>query len=291
MAFIMGIYEELLAAIKSFNVQTVRLLFRFRFREFFSVVPWRFLLALGGGIGAAVFSLAHLVSWLLEHQTVLLFSFFFGLILASILAIGFTIRWSPPRIVSVVGGTFFAWWIVGLVPLSMPHDPLTLFLSGMTAIMAMILPGISGSFILLILGQYEHILNAVKALDIMTILPTALGAVVGIAGFVRVLSWLLKRWHQVTVAALVGFMIGSLRRIWPWKQTMETMVDRHGEVVPLLQRNILPDFSSAQFWIAVVLCIAGFVVVSLLDHAQSRANPLFCLFKQRSRDKDIAAAE
>jgi putative membrane protein len=165
----------------------------------------------------------------------------------------------------------------------MPHDPLTLFLSGMVAIVAMILPGISGSFILLILGQYDHILNAVKSLDIVTIFPVGVGAVVGLMGFSRILSWLLQKYEQATIATLVGFMIGSLWKIWPWKDVLQTHVDRHGEVVPLVERNILPNFASSEFLIAFVLCVAGFLLVCFIDHLQSHSNPVFRLFKPGRR--------
>jgi putative membrane protein len=155
----------------------------------------------------------------------------------------------------------------------MPHDPVTLFLSATVAITAMILPGISGSFILLILGQYAHVLSAVKTFDIVTLLPFGFGIVVGITGFARVLSWLLHHHHQMTITLLVGFMIGSLRKIWPFKETLETGLDRHGEVVPILQRNVLPDVASGTFWISLALCVAGFVLIVGLDRLREDKSP------------------
>jgi putative membrane protein len=283
MAFILGIYEELLNAIKSFNLEVIKLVLQLRIKEALDRVPWRFLLALGAGILTAIFSLAQALSWTLEHQPVLLFAFFFGLILASILSIGAKLRWSLSTLVALGIGTVVAYMLVGLVPLDMPHDPLTLFLSGMVAIMAMILPGISGAFILLILGQYEFVLRAVTTFDIVTILSVALGAVVGLMGFARVLSWMLRHYEQVTVAVLVGFMAGSLRRIWPWKITLETMVDRHGDEIPIRVVNVLPDVTSGQFWVALALCVFGFVLISVLDHLQSRANPFVLLLGRSSR--------
>ena len=289
MAFIMGVYEELLDAIKSFNLTLAKLIAQFQIKAALNHVPWRFLLTLGSGILLAVFTLASSLSWLLEHQPVYLFSFFFGLILASILAIGVNMKWTPLTLVMLLVGTAVAYLIVGLVPVSMPNDPLTLFLSGAVAIMAMILPGISGSFILLILGQYTFILNAVKTFDLVSVLSVALGCVVGIIGFARVLSWLLKHYEQATIAVLVGFMVGSLRKIWPWKITLETMVDRHGELVPIREANVLPNFGSAEFLIAVALCLIGFVLISFIDHQQTKSNPLF---RGRNRGNvDIAAAK
>lgn len=281
MAFILGIYEELLDAIKSFDARLVQLLAKRKIREALAHVPWRFLLVLLFGIGTAVLSLAHLISWLLEYQRVSLFAFFFGLILASIVAIGAVVRWSPTAIGMFIIGTALALVVVNLVPLDMPHDALTLFLSGMVAIVAMILPGISGSFILLILGQYDHILNAVKSYDVFTIAIVGVGAVVGIMGFSRVLSWLLKRYHQATIATLVGFMAGSLWKIWPWKVVVESRIDRHGEEIPLIERNILPVFTSGEFLLALGLCLVGFLLVCLIDHLQSRSNPVMRLFWRR----------
>ncbi|NJN66731.1 MAG: DUF368 domain-containing protein [Chloroflexaceae bacterium] len=279
MAFILGIYEDLLNAIKSFDVRLVKMVARLKVREALDHVPWQFLVTLLLGIGSAVVTLAHLVHWMMtdQYRYILLFAFFFGLILASILAIGVTIPWSLRTMASLVVGTVVAFIIVNMVPLDMPHDPLTLFLSGMIAIMAMILPGISGSFILLILGQYEYLLRAVKQLDIFPLIFAGMGTVVGIIGFSRVLSWLLKHYHQATIAALVGFMVGSLWKIWPWKEFLGTRLDRHGDIELMLGGNILPNVLTAGFWLALLLCLVGFVLVCFLDHLLSGANPVFRL--------------
>ncbi len=273
MAFIMGVYQELIDAIKSFDLEVVKLLLRFRLKEASERVPWRFLIALLSGIGLAIVTLAGVLTWLLEHHPTYLYAFFFGLVLASIVAIGAHIHWSGAAVATLAAGTAIAWWVVGLVPLQMPHDPLTIFLSATVAITAMILPGISGSFILLILGQYAYVLNAVKSLDVVTLLPFGAGIVVGITGFARILSWLLHHYHQLTITLLVGFMIGSLRKIWPFKETLETMVDRHGDGVPVLGRNVLPDFGAGPFWISLGLCVLGFVLIRLLDRLQGETNP------------------
>lgn len=287
MAFILGIYDRLLAAIKSFDLQLVRLLLKGRVREAIAQIPWAFLIPLGLGLATAILSMARVMRYLLENQPVYLFSFFFGLIIASIIAVGVTMRWSLTSGLALVLGTIAAFLIVGLVPLSMPNDPLTLFLSSIVAIMAMILPGISGSFILLILGQYAYVLNAVSDFNLLAIIPVILGAVVGLLGFARLLSWLLKYYHNVTVAVLVGFMVGSLRKIWPWKEVIETMIDRHGEVVPMRERNILPDFASPEPWVALGLALLGFLLLSFIDHLQTGANPI-CrpLLGRRAADPD-----
>ncbi len=273
MAFIMGVYQELIDAIKAFDLGVVKLLLRFKLRAAAERVPWRFLVALGSGVGAAILALAGILSWLLDHHPILLYAFFFGLVLASIVAIGSHIHWSPGAVATLAAGTALAYWIVGLVPVQMPHDPLTLFLSATVAISAMILPGISGSFILLILGQYAYVLNAIKTLDVVTLLPFGAGMIVGITGFARILSWLLHHHHQKTITLLVGFMIGSLRKIWPFKETLETGLDRHGEVVPILERNVLPDAASGAFWISLALAVVGFVLIRFLDSLRDERNP------------------
>ncbi|MFN4294744.1 MAG: DUF368 domain-containing protein [Thermoflexales bacterium] len=274
MAFIMGIYEHLLSAIKAFNLQVLRLLGRGRWRAALSSIPWGFLIPLGAGIGAAALGMARVMRYLLEYQTVYLFAFFFGLIVASIIAVGATVKWSRGAATALLGGAIAAYFIVGLVPLKMPHDPITLFFSGAVAIMAMILPGISGSFILLILGQYAYVLDAVADLNPLPVIPVALGAVVGLAGFVRLLSWLLRNYHDIAVAALMGFMVGSLRKIWPWKEVVETALDRHGKAIPIREQNILPDIAAPEFWLALIIAIIGFFLLNAIDHLQTGTNPV-----------------
>lgn len=291
MAFILGIYEELINAIKSFNIQALKLALGRKFGALLDHIPWRFLLVLGAGLGSAVFGLAHLMAFLLENERVYLFAFFFGLILASIFAVSAHVRWAPGTIAALLIGSVSAYILVGMVPLDMPNDPLTLFLSGMVAIMAMILPGISGSFILLILGQYEFILDAVRSLDLVTVAIVGSGAVIGLTVFSRVLSWLLKHYGQTTIAVLIGFMIGSLRVIWPWKQVLETRVASDGEIVPIRQINVLPAFAGSEFWVALALCLAGIVLVSVLDHQQSGSNPLMRFFGGSWRRSTVATAD
>jgi putative membrane protein len=288
MAFILGVYEDLLRGIKSFDLTLLRLLLRRDIKGALDHVPWRFLLTLGLGLGSAVLLLANIISWLLVNQREYLFAFFFGLVLASIVAIGARLRWAAMTGGMLVLGAIVALFIVIQIPLTMPHDPLTLFLSSAIAIVAMILPGISGSFILLILGQYETVLNAIRELDIITLLPVAAGSVVGLLSFARLLSWLLKRYEQGTIATLVGFMIGSLWEIWPWKEVLEWRVDSHGDRVPLVAANVLPDFGAPPFWIAFGLCVVGFLLVSLLDHLQSKNNPVIRLGRSR---RPVATAE
>lgn len=266
MAFIMGVYRELIEAIKSFNIELLQKAVKLDVRGVLDHVPWKFLACIGGGVTLAIVSLVHFISWAMEHHEAYLYSVFFGLVAASILIVARELKWTVCAAISLLLGSGFAWWIVGLVPAEMNHTPLILFGSGMVAITAMILPGISGSFILLVLGQYTYVINAVKNLDILTVGSVAAGCAVGIIGFSRILSYLLDRHYQVTVAVLVGFMFGSLRKIWPFKNVLETMEDRHGELIPIRFENILPDFNDNASWISLMLALVGAGLILVLHH-------------------------
>ena len=267
MAFIMGIYEELVDALKAFNWRLLLMLVRLRFRDAVAAVPWRFLVVLGAGIAVSLLVLAGPIGWLLDRYPVPLFAFFLGLVLASIVTVAARIRWSVTAVVCLLLGAGAAYWLVGLVPTVMPHDAVTLFLSGMAAATAMILPGISGSFILLILGQYEFVIDAVRDRDFLAILPLAKGIVCGIMPFVRILSWLLRRHYQITIALLIGFMAGSLRKVWPFK----AVVSGHAEPPALYQVNVMPEIDDT-FWLALGLCVLGFLLVFGLNRmARARA--------------------
>lgn len=274
MAFILGIYDELLASIKSFNLAMLKLVLRCRFKEALEHVNWKFLLALGTGLGGTLISLAHLITWLLDHHPVPLFAFFFGLVLASIVSVSTHVKWNAAMVATCALGAYAAYAIVRLVPMAMPNDPLTLFWTAAIAIMAMILPGISGSFLLFILGQYRFIMEAVKRLDVLTLLPAMLGMACGIMVFSRILTWLLNHYRRITITLLVGFMIGSLWKIWPFRQVLETTVNDKGQIMPIRETVIWPDVSTGRFWLSLGLCVAGFVIITVLDNLQSRANPL-----------------
>ena len=280
MAFILGVYENLIDAIKSFNLDALRLALGLKVGELLDHVSFRFLLALGLGLASAVLLLSSFLSTTMDDANgrVLLFSFFFGLVLASILTIGVKVNWSGSAVATFVVGAVAAFIIVNIVPADADHSAPTLFVSGMIAITAMILPGISGSFMLLIMGQYDYVLTAVSNRDLPPVIVVGLGAVVGIIAFSRVLSYLLKHYYNLTVALLVGFMAGSLWKIYPWKACLESDIDRHGDFRCLAEQNIAPDVSSDTFTVAIVLLVAGFLLVNLLDHLQSKDNPIFRLF-------------
>jgi putative membrane protein len=276
MAFILGVYETLINAIKSFNVDAIRLAINFKIKELLEHVSFKFLVALGLGLLTAVVLLAGFLSDTMEdpHGKIFLFAFFFGLVLASIITVGAKVKWSIITALSFVIGAVVAFVIVNVVPTEGEHTPLILFVSGMIAITAMILPGISGSFMLLIMGQYDYILTSVSERDLPPIITVGLGAVVGIILFSRVLSYLLARFYDITVAVLVGFMAGSLWKIYPWKECLADDLDRHGDFRCLAEQNILPD-ASTDFALAIGLLIIGFLLVNFLDHLQSNENPVF----------------
>jgi putative membrane protein len=235
-------------------------------------VAWQFLTSLGLGVFAAIFTLAGLISWLMTEHPVLLNAFFFGLIAGSVWVIAKAIkRWSVGIVVGIVVSAIAAYALFGMVPISTPTHPLFLFLCGVIAICAMILPGISGSFILLVLGKYEYVIHAVKDRDLVTLVIFASGCLVGILSFVRVVSWCLKRYHNQTIAILTGFVIGALRKIWPWKETLSTHVDRHGAVVPLEQINVWPAEMNAQLGFALILIVTGVVLALQLSQEPSQS--------------------
>ncbi len=272
MAFILGIYEELINSIRAIaNPAVIKHLLSFKIKDALDLLPWKFLAAVGVGILLAIFSLAKFLEWMLINHPALLWSFFFGLVLASIYTVSKRINpWGVTTFVSALIGAIAAFITVGLVPVETPDAAWFLFLSGAIAICAMILPGISGSFILVLLGKYQYVLSAVNTRDFITLFFVAAGAAVGIISFAQILGWLFKRYHDITVAILTGLMVGSLRKIWPWKETVAFILDRHGEPIPTEQINVLPSTWTSEVTFALILAIIGFAVVLVLDFWASR---------------------
>ncbi|MCC9137039.1 DUF368 domain-containing protein [Pontibacter silvestris] len=275
-AFITGIYEELLGSIRSVNGEAIKLLLRFNLAGFWRHINGNFLVVLLAGIGFSVASLARVILYLLENYPEMLWSFFFGLIVASALVVGKNItRWTAGVVVAGLIGVALAYYITVATPAQTPEALRFIFLSGAIAICAMILPGISGSFILVLLGKYEYILGAVRDLRAEVIAVFGVGCITGILIFSHVLNWMLQRYHNLTVALLTGFMVGSLNKVWPWKKTTETYTDSHGVAKPLLQDNILPgDYTAltgqeSYLTYAIILAVLGFLLVYLVDRFTS----------------------
>ncbi|HVR42282.1 MAG TPA: DUF368 domain-containing protein [Thermoanaerobaculia bacterium] len=272
MAFILGIYEELIDSIRAVGrPEFLRPLSRGRLGEAIAAVNWKFLLAVLSGIILAILSLARGIEWALENRGVWVWSFFFGLVLASVLTVSRRIaRWNPRLVILALLGAVGAWIFVGLVPVQTPQTWWFLFLAGAIAICAMILPGISGAFVLLLLGKYDYILRAVNERDVLPVLWLALGAGVGIVSFAQVLGWLFRRHHDGTVAVLTGLMVGSLRKVWPWKEDLAFVIGSHGERIPTVQRNVLPEGGEG-VGAGIAFALAGLGLVLLLEWWANRA--------------------
>lgn len=240
-AFISGIYEELLDSINAIDGKALKLLLAREFKAFWDKINGTFLLVLFSGIAISVLSLAKLLTFLLTTYPIHLWSFFFGLIIiSSILVVREVKQWKAVNFVSLIIGVIAAYFITELSPSETPTAWWFIMLSGSIAICAMILPGISGSFILLVLGKYEFIITAIKDRDYAVIFTFGLGCIIGLLSFSKGVSWLLKKYHDLTVALLAGFMIGSLNKVWPWKIPLGFRINSHGEQVVTFTKNILP---------------------------------------------------
>ena len=277
MAFILGIYEELIDSIKTVaSREFIQAALKFQIKRLFEIANWKFLLAVALGILLAIFSLAQALEWLLINQPVLLWSFFFGLIVASVFLVGQRIEeWNPGVIIALIAGAVGTYFLVGLIPAQTPSTWWFFMLTGSLVISAMLLPGVSGAFIMVLLGKYQEILAAVNDRDIVTLLFVAAGAGIGIVTFAQILSWLFKRFRNVTVAVLTGLMIGSLRKVWPWKVVEEFIIDRHGEELPILERNVLPALTvdgafNMEIVFGAALAIVAMVLILVLERVANQ---------------------
>lgn len=271
-AFITNIYDELVSSIHSIGPKTLLILKRQGFAAAWDSINGNFLLTLFLGVATSIVTLAKVILHLLESQPVLIWAFFFGLILVSAVFIARQLgRWNALNIAGLVGGAVVAWLIADMSPSEVTATPLLIFLSGALAICAMILPGISGSFILLMLGMYGPILGAIKGFEVGTIALFGSGAVIGLLSFSRLLDWLLKHARDITLAVLTGFMLGSLNKVWPWKQTLSFRTNSQGEQVPLMQQNVSPSRYAelmqepSQWPAALGLMLLAVVIVMLLE--------------------------
>ncbi|MEG2121598.1 MAG: DUF368 domain-containing protein [Rikenellaceae bacterium] len=256
-AFITDIYEELLASIKSVDLEAAKMLFSFRFKELWKKVNGNFLCSLLLGIGISILSLAKLITTLLETHPIFIWAFFFGLVLASTLFVSQRVKkWDVWRWLFFALGIAIAYYITIATPTETSNSLWFIFLCGMIAICAMILPGISGSFILLLLGKYEYVMGALITANIPVIVVFAIGAVIGIVSFSHLLTFLLKRYHDTTISILAGFMLGSLNKVWPWK-----------EITLDVEKNILP---TEFIWEGIALMAVGFLLVYIIEKLSAR---------------------
>jgi putative membrane protein len=288
-AFISGIYEELLESIDNVKLSAFKVWKEKGFKAAWTSINGNFLLALFSGIAISILSLAKLIKWLLHNEPVLLWSFFFGLVLASILYIAKQIKaWDIKVIIAIIATSALSYYITLAEPFASPDSPFYLLFCGFIAIIAMILPGVSGAFILLILGAYQTAIDTINNLRdglfngdiamfkdaLINFLLLAIGAIVGIKVFSKALNWMFKHKKNLTLAILTGFMIGSLNKIWPWKEVLKTRINSTGEVVTLLDKSILPSSYAGdnQLVLAIIFMIIGFASILILEFLGSNKN-------------------
>ncbi|MDN3493418.1 DUF368 domain-containing protein [Winogradskyella bathintestinalis] len=288
-AFISGIYQELIESIDKVNLGVFKVWKQEGFKQAWNSINGNFLLALFSGIAISILSLAKLIKWLLHHEPILLWSFFFGLVLASILYIAKQIKgWSAKLVIAIIITSILSFYITLAEPFASPDSPFYLLFCGFIAIIAMILPGVSGAFILLILGAYQTAIDTINNLrdGLLTgnmelfkdaffkFVLLAIGAVVGLKVFSKALNWMFKHHKNLTLAILTGFMIGSLNKIWPWKEVLKTRINSEGEVVTLLDKSILPSSFAGdnELLMALVFIVIGFAVILILESLGKEKN-------------------
>jgi putative membrane protein len=271
-AFITGIYDELLRSIKSVDLEALGLLLKFRLIDFWKKINGSFLLAVLGGIVVSVLSLAKLVLYLLKTHPILIWSFFFGLILISTpLVLREIKKWRIASILSLLLGAILAYTITVTTPSQSPDAYWFIFITGALAICAMILPGISGAFILVLLKKYQFMMAALTGFNIPVILVFITGCLAGLLTFSRILSWVLSKYHSITIALLGGFMLGSLNKVWPWRQPVEYVTNSKGEQLVAFDKSILPwNYLSVtekdpQLFQAIFMMALGVFIVVLIE--------------------------
>lgn len=271
-AFITGIYTRLIDALKTLHPFTLKLLFQQGINAFWRAIDGWFLVVLFTGVLLSIVSLAKVIHYLLDVYPIPVWAFFFGLVLASIMYLVRQInQWRIPQWMAIIIGTIVALGVSIVTPSQLPNTWWMMMFAGSIAVCAMILPGISGSFILLLMGMYTVVIRAISEFNMLLLTSFALGAIVGLVAFSHVLSYLLHRFYSSMMALLTGFLVGSLNILWPWKQVHESIINRHGELVPLVQSNISPTLFSIindqpPFTLMALLCaFVGFLVVFSLD--------------------------
>lgn len=270
-AFVSGIYEEFISSINNVNPKTLRIWRKEGFIRFWQQLNGNFLVALFLGMVISIFSFSKIISWLLENQPISLWSFFFGLVLASVVVVAKAVKkWSAASVTLLLIGAFVAYFVTTLPPSGSSFGLPFIFLSGALAICAMILPGISGSYILVLMGSYKTVLDAVDQKDFKILIIFTLGIIFGILSFARLLKWMFVHHKNLTLSILIGFILGSLNKIWPWKHVLETKLI--GTKTIILDENISP-FSfegDNQILLAIVAATIGFSLIFILEKIASK---------------------
>lgn len=274
-ALITGIFERLINAIKSFNLQAIKLLFGLKLKEFAKYVDLYFLLSVFGGITLAIITLARLFDFLFTNYPVYIWSYFFGLVLASVYFVGKTVgSWKTSVVITFIIGTTIAVIISVMNPATENSGLLYLLLCGVVAICSMILPGLSGSFVLILMGNYQLVMiDAVNDRNLEILIPVGLGAVVGLLAFSHILSWVFKRYRDQTISLLTGFILGSLSVLWPWqkliymKDTAGEIILKKGEPIVMKYERILPEAFNSEVIFAILFAIAGIISIWAIEKA------------------------
>ena len=296
MAFITNIYEKLIESLNNIDLTAIKLLFTGKIKSLIDRINGFFLLTLLVGVLSAVLTLAKLVEYLLEHHPIFVWSFFMGLIMASAWIVGRRIKeWNYSILFWVILGGLTAYFITEFGIIEMPDTGFYIFIAGVISIIAMILPGISGSFLLVIMNKYELIISAMSSIseliksgipalfkgdwnalqsaysnaDVLLLIFFYTGTLTGLLTFAKILNWLFRKFHDITIAVLTGFLIGSLNKVWPWKITVSYYEDRHGEMKPLDQNNVLPQSFDADVFYSIGLIAVGFLIVFLIDRVST----------------------
>lgn len=268
-ALITGIYEELIDSLKSFNIQALKLLLKGKFKTFISYVNLKFLSAVFFGTALSIISLARVLEYFFKQNEQMVWSFFFGLIIASIYYVAKMINsWNISSLVFLLIGITFATSLAFLKPLSENSSSYYLFICGIVSVASMILPGLSGSYVLILMGNYHLImLHSVSDpfSNLNILFPVILGSIIGFLTLSHSISYVLKKHYDSTISLLTGFIVGSLLIIWPWKVPLETILGRNGDLKVISYNWILPDFSAIENIYCFILILAGIAVVFLIE--------------------------
>jgi putative membrane protein len=272
-AFITNIYEDLINSLKAFDIKAIRFFFGLKFKSFSEHINFQFLFWLFAGVFISILSLGKILSFLFDNYPVYVWAFFFGLILASIYFVGKTIsNWNLTNFLAVIAGVIIAVVITYLNPASRNESTLYLFLCGIVAMASMLLPGLSGSFVLILMGNYQLIfLEAVPDLNMKILLPVVFGSIAGFIILSRIISFLIKSFRDQTIGVLTGFILGSLLIIWPWKNP-EYLLDAFGEIVVRKGKMIiegyswyLPDIGNSETWVSALFILLGIALVIVIE--------------------------
>ena len=275
MALITGIFERLIDAIKSFNLNAIKLLISFKIKEFAKYTDLYFLIAVFGGIAVAIITLAKLFDYLFTNYPVYIWAYFFGLVLASVYFVGKTVSsWKTSVVITFIIGTAIAIIISVMNPATENSGILYLMLCGVVAMCSMILPGLSGSFVLILMGNYQLVMiDAVNDRNLAILIPVGVGAIVGLLAFSHILSWVFKRYRDQTISLLTGFILGSLSVLWPWqklvymKDIVGEIILKKGEPIVMKYERILPEAFSSEVIYAILFAIAGIISIWAIEKA------------------------